>query len=310
MPEKDQDKLIQDILKNQEFYREDDKLIQVMPNGDTYEIDFGNNDNPIDLPAQEVEQDTKEGYNKSSNTREPPNNKNINDTEMENIEQTQDLTKKQYREHYWRENEHFKEDGSTLMMETRISKCQEATGKSREECSKEVKAEMKKKGSENTNTEDLVEDQKKKEEKPEEEEEEEEEKKDMEKESEKEDAICPEKIKDMEEVDWKKEYQTLKKDVLEFKEILDKKDAKKRQKKIDKKLESFTSDFILPDEPVKEILDFIPVEKQLEFLPKLHILGDLIAKKEPTSKVTYNEEDFKTDIEKQREKIYSGLRTV
>jgi len=41
------------------------------------------------------------------------------------------------------------------MMETRISKCMEATGKSREACSKEVKTRMKKNGSENTNTDTI-----------------------------------------------------------------------------------------------------------------------------------------------------------
>jgi len=64
------------------------------------------------------------------------------------------LTPKQLEENYWLETEATKLDGSTMMMEKRISGCMEATGKSREECSKEVKARMKKEGSDNTNTTD------------------------------------------------------------------------------------------------------------------------------------------------------------
>ena len=84
------------------------------------------------------------------------------DEELESEEENEedmatDLTTQQVEENYWVETEFSKPRTDTAIMETRISKCQEATGKSREECSKEVKKRMKdKNGSENTNT-DMVE---------------------------------------------------------------------------------------------------------------------------------------------------------
>lgn len=83
------------------------------------------------------------------------NIENESDMDLENSSETHDLTAQQLEENYWVETSKTKFDGSTAMMEKRISGCMEVTGKSREECSKEVKSRMKKEGSDNTNTTDV-----------------------------------------------------------------------------------------------------------------------------------------------------------
>lgn len=150
-----------------EFEDIKDKLYVIEQNGEIYKLDFDNNEGVLraeEKPDKELQSDTEPS--------QPPTKKNekimTNEKEL-----SEDITRQQVRENYWHETKETKLDGSTAMMETRIAKCIEAGG-TFEECSKKVKAEMKKKGSENTNTEDMDE-----EEEVEEEEEETEEKTDM-----------------------------------------------------------------------------------------------------------------------------------
>jgi len=119
------------------FYEMNDNLYFVKENGDMFELDF------------DVSRNGKKTAIK---------NKIEKGSEMEHNTTTDlqtDITSNQVEENYWVETSKTKIDSSTAMMETRISKCMELTGKSREACSKEVKTRMKKEGSENTNTTDI-----------------------------------------------------------------------------------------------------------------------------------------------------------
>ena len=140
------------------FYRDKDgKLLIVDKDGNVVRLDF--DIDKLNLPEQ---------------TDQTIKNKNIeseSDMDLENSSETTDLTSEQLEENYWVETSKTKFDGSTAMMEKRISGCMEVTGKSREECSKEVKTRMIKEGSDNTNTTDTKDEE---EEETEEEEEEEE----------------------------------------------------------------------------------------------------------------------------------------
>jgi len=122
------------------FYRDGSGgLLLVDRNGKTVKLDFD-----VDkLNLQKNEESTIKN-----------NIENESDMNLEKPSESEDLTPKQLEENYWLETEATKLDGSTAMMEKRISGCMEATGKTREECSKEVKARMKKAGSDNTNTTD------------------------------------------------------------------------------------------------------------------------------------------------------------
>jgi hypothetical protein len=135
------------------FYEIEDKLYFVKENGDMFELDF------------DIQHAIK--------------NKNGNESEMEDTSLETDITPEQNEQNYWVETPKTHKDGSRAMFEKRVSTCMEITGKSREECSKEVKARMKKEGSKtkqestNTNTSGLKEDQIEEEEEIEEDQEEE-----------------------------------------------------------------------------------------------------------------------------------------
>lgn len=149
------------MTKNKKQFEDiKDKLFVIEEDGDIYKLDF----------------DNKEGVSRDSLGSPPTKKKKKTMTNEKEL--SEDITQKQVRENYWHETKETKLDGSTAMMETRIAKCIEAGG-SFEECSKKVKAEMKKKGSENTNTEDMKEEEEVEKKESEEEAEEEEESEDM-----------------------------------------------------------------------------------------------------------------------------------
>ena len=125
---------------NSGFYRDESGgLILVDRNGKTVKLDF-------DVDKLNLQKQTESTIKN--------NIENESDMNLEKPSQTDDMTPKQAEENYWLETEQTKLDGSTAMMEKRISAMMESTGKSREESSKEVKARMKKAGSDNTNTTD------------------------------------------------------------------------------------------------------------------------------------------------------------
>jgi len=120
MPDSEQDTL--DFEPG--FYNIDGTLHEITENGDIFKLDFD--------------------INKSIK------NNIENDTNMK-----EDISGSEAYEQYWKETSMTKIDGSVAMEEARISKCMELTGRSREECSKEVKARMTKAGSEVINTGDM-----------------------------------------------------------------------------------------------------------------------------------------------------------
>lgn len=129
------------------FYEIDNKLYFVKENGDMYELDF---DISRNLRKEIHQKDFEENLQKNEEHAIKNKNKEVVDmsiTDKEIEKQTEDALG---------ESKESKPNGSVAAMEKRISDCMEKTGKSREECSKEVKAKMKSEGSENTNTSDTV----------------------------------------------------------------------------------------------------------------------------------------------------------
>jgi len=215
-----------------------------------------------------------------------------------------------------------KPDGSTAMMERRISQCMEQTKKSREQCAKEVKSKMKKQGSENTNTSDIKEekepekkDMTKEEKEPEKEEEEEEEEPETEKPGEKKEKgdtveVCAkeydflkskyEELKtlkaDKEKAD--KELDSFKKDFLAFKAKVDEKETKEKEAKRQEIVKRISNDFQIPVEELKNdsIQELEKLEKRFEMAIKRDT-EDLI---EPELK----EEDFKSMADDMKKRYF------
>lgn len=249
-----------------------------------------------------------------SNSKDTTVKKKKKEDEMENMEhKTTDLTAQQYEENYWKTTDETKIDGSTLMMETRISKCVEATGKSREECSKEVKARMKKNGSENTNTEDM--------EKGEEGKVKEgaEEVKEDAKEEPKEDTIevCKEKFDFLEsfyEENKEKEatlsarLDSLESTIVKYRE----KEALKIEETLEERIVKFSNDFIISEEEVKKKLNGRKGKEGLDFIEDMEGLINLVSKKEvkPEQEGAWNSADYLSKIEAQVQKVRSELRHV
>ena len=314
-PPEDKSKTIKDLLENRQFYQDSNgKIIEVWSDGSSYELDFDIK-NLIGVESTKSVQPATEEY-KSSNEREPPTHKK-SESAMENKEQnTQDLTEQQYRESYWKETKQYKLDGSTAMMETRISKCMEATGKSREECSKEVKSEMTKKGSENTNTTDSINEEEKEEKEVEvEKEEKKEEKKDtIEKEEIKEETkdnieICPDELDILKKKAEK--YDETVKDLKHMREYIKKskeKEAKESEKKLVEKIEKFTNDFVVPDEPINKFIEKWKGNNPIDLITDLHEISLLISKKEPETSETIESQDFLTKAEEQWKRIETQLK--
>lgn len=275
--------------------------------GDLFKTDFDN--------LEELKQKLKEGVSRAEvsdidDTDQPPTKKKkIRNMLKKKKHTSHDLTEKQYEENYWKENDYYKLDGSTAMMETRISKCQEAKGKSREECAKEVKTRMKKAGSENTNTEDLMEDA-----------------------EDKKTEVCKDKLDFLEKFyeENKEKIETIEEQKKDMKERMDlmetdynrwkESEAKKLVKKLDKKVKQYSEDFVMTEEKIRKdyLIDPITkkdmtVEKALAELKRMRKLAtDLGTKPESSEEeekmVEYNAEDFMTDFEKQKEEALAEWR--
>jgi len=218
-------------------------------------------------------------------------------------ETVDDLTEKQYEENYWRENKHYKEDGSAAMMETRISKCQEATGKSREVCAKEVKNRMKKAGSENTNTED------------------------MEKTEETVD-ICPKELDMLREKAAKldlleQESEEKDKKLNDLKQVVDlmsddyerwkETEAKKLERKVEKRIKKFSEDFLLSEEKIKEKMGEKKGKEALDYIADMKDLVESAgiksqAKEDDPENYELDVKDFMTDFEQRKEEALAKLR--
>lgn len=233
---------------------------------------------------------------------------------MENKEQEHtDLTMEQYEENYWKTTDETKLDGSTLMMETRISKCVEATGKSREECSKEVKARMKKEGSVNTNTEDMDAEQI---------EGEEEAKEDMdaeEEEGEKKDTIeiCKEKLDFLEsfyeenkekEATFATRLDLLESTIAKYRE----KEAEKIEENLEERIVKFSTDFVISEEEVRKKLNGRKGKEGLKFIEDMEGFIGLAVKKDvkPEEVGNWNSADYLSKAEAQAQKMRGELRHI
>lgn len=310
--EKDQIDIVEDSVKNNaEPMRVLKNLIGktdliITKEGDLYKTDFDNLEGV--LRADTSQPPTKKKKKLSMKLR-----KNKHTSE----DLTKDLTKQQVEENYWHETKVSKLDGSTAMMETRISKCQEANPeKSREDCAKEVKPRMKKAGSENTNTEDLEAIEKEKEEKDEEEVEKEETKDLVE--------VCPQELDMLREKakkfdDAKKDFEDSKKDMSEQVQDLIKyvdgikvKEAKKLEKKVEKKIKKYSEDFLTPEEKVKEKVGELKGIEALNLIADFREMNELAGikaqSKEEEDAVGYDVEQLKTDFEKMSEEMLEKWR--
>jgi len=227
------------VPKTNSFYEADGNLYFVKGDGDMYKLDF------------DISKYLGKDMDKKKKHAIKNKNKNTSDMDKETPLEM-DLTSKQVEENYWVETSQTKLDGSTAMMETRRSKCVEATGKSMEECSKEVKTRMKKAGSDNTNTTDFddkeKDDKKEKKEEKGEKEEEEEDKKDF-------IEICPKELdmlrKKATQLDeLKKENEAMKtdfQDIVGFYNNLKKERADELEVKRQGKIKQLTKDFNIPE---------------------------------------------------------------
>jgi hypothetical protein len=262
-----------------------------------------------------------EEIDNSKDTTDSKTNKKKSETKMENTEVHTDLTAQQNEDNYWHTTKETKLDGSTLMMETRIAKCIEATGKSREECSKEVKKRMKKAGSENTNTEDMTEDAQEKagEEKAEE-------KVEVEAEADKE----TEKTEKKDTLEVTKErfdfleayYQENKEKESTFNARLDslestiKKYQEQESAKLDTELEErilkFTTDFVVPEEEVIKKLDGKKGKEGLKYVQDLEDILSMASVKPVDNKSdgTFDTTDYLAKAQEQAQKVRAQLRHV
>ena len=264
----------------------------------------------------------------SKDTTDSKIKKTKSETKMENMEQTLDLTAQQNEDNYWHTTKETKLDGSTVMMETRISKCMEATGKSREECSKEVKARMKKAGSENTNTEDMTEDaqDKKTEVYDGDDKEEGEEIEAKDKKAEKKDTdekkdtleVSKERFDFLEaffnENKEKEDSQASRLDALE--ETIKKyqeQEAAKLDTQLEERIVKFATDFLVPEEEVIKKLDGKKGKEGLKYVQDLSdILGmaRVNPKEDNKSDGTHDMTDYLEKAQAQAQKVRSQLRHI
>lgn len=241
-----------------DFKELDDKIYYHAETGDVYELDFDVNNRGIRAPVIQ-----------SDFTEEPPTKKkNIeSDGKLKEATSKKDLTAQQYEDNYWPETKLTKPDGSYNMMEARIRAKMEATGKSREVVSKEVKARMVKKGSENTNT-DLDDVDK-------EEEEEEEEKTDTVEICSKELDMLREKAEQLDTLTEEKEklevdLESFKKDFVELKKEFDDNKATDIESQRQEVIERISHDFVISKEALQEktLEQLISDEKILDMAVK------------------------------------------
>lgn len=264
-----------------------DKLFVIEQNGSIYKLDFDNKERGISAGSQHPSQ--------------PPTKKSEKDMTKKK-ELSEDLTKKQVRENYYHETKETKLDGSAMMMETRIAKCVEAGG-TFEECSKQVKAEMKKKGSDITNTEDIADEEK--EEVEDEEKEETEEETDMEiLKKEKEELLKEKEQMETDMISMKKQFEDWGKTMEKITEERTIEQAEKRQIKIKK----LSKDFQLPEEDLKEeslkeILEDPSHDKVLDFIETILDKAGKKVKEEEAPEATVDFTEYLNNAEKEHKKL-------
>jgi len=227
------------------------------------------NDNIETLEDEEVEIVGEEDLITKTSTEE------VDETAIKNeIEGESDM------DFEMRETSETKPDGSTAMYERRVSQCMEESGKSREECLKEVKKKMKEKGSENAiSGADL----KEKEEKPEDKEEKEEKKPDEEEEKEKDTIeVC------------KEEYDFLKEQSEKMKAL------ESEKTEVEKKLDAFKEDFL---KVKKKIEDKEALEKETHRQEKIESIS-------VDFNISFPKDEFKDDSIEELEKFYGRLDMI
>lgn len=232
MPETKKQLDISDIPEGG-FYEMQGDLYFVNDKGDMFKLDFD-----ISEQIKRKENAIKNNIEKGSNMDNP---KDLSP-------KADDMTSEQLEENYWVDTSKTRIDGSIAMMEKRISGCMETTGKSREECTKEVKTRMSKEGAD-VKTDTIKNDANFYEENKKEDEEDEEE--DFVK-------ICPKKLDMLEKK--AKEYDNLIKEreseKAEFKKVMDFVDKLKeeRSKELEDKrtnmIKALVNDFQLPEEEI------------------------------------------------------------
>jgi len=303
-----QKKLMEDLYGKGDFIESGESLLYKTNEGLLLSVDF----------------DKLNGVLRAGTSQPPTNNKKKKNQIEEKEPFSEDLTEQQYEENYWKTTKENKLDGSGLKMEQRISKCMEATGKSREECSKEVKARMKKTGSENTNTEDIKEEEKDKEEDGEEDEEDEDEKgtpkkdgsgkdKKTQTDMEGKETICSQELDMLKQK--ASDYEKMKSDFFSYKEYVDKLKAKEAQELKNKylaKIEELSKDFVIQKEEIDEsfVQKYVEESKRLGFIEDFDtLLGKLIKRpKLDDMETPFIEEDFEDAITKREKEIFDRFR--
>lgn len=260
------------------LYRDDDgKLLIIDKHGKYVKLDFD-----VD----------KLNLKKNEESTIKNNIENESDMDLEKASQT-DMTKEQLEENYWVETSKTKIDGSTAMMEKRISGCMEVTGKSREECSREVKARMKKKGSDNINTTDTSDVKDEENEEDEEDEDEEEDKKDTIEICSKEFDMLKAKAERLDTLEAEKEELQYKLDTIESKvNTIFEERAKEVENRRLETIKKFSTDFDVPEEKLKD--------KSIERLEEDMDLINMIVKKNVVEEepIAIDFDDSETDFGK------------
>lgn len=260
------------------LYRDDDgKLLIIDKHGKYVKLDFD-----VD----------KLNLKKNEESTIKNNIENESDMDLEKTSQA-DMTKEQLEENYWVETSKTKIDGSTAMMEKRISGCMEVTGKSREECSREVKARMKKKGSDNINTTDTSDVKDEENEEDEEDEDEEEDKKDTIEICSKEFDMLKAKAERLDTLEAEKEELQYKLDTIESKvNTIFEERAKEVENRRLETIKKFSTDFDVPEEKLKD--------KSIERLEEDMDLINMIVKKNVVEEepIAIDFDDSETDFGK------------
>lgn len=294
------------------LYEIDDSLYCVdNTTGDIYSIDFNDVKDDDESDNTDEEETSNEGNiqdeSLDDNTDESdnigvddPNLKTNKKHAINNIEKggcDMDFEMK--------ETSETKPDGSEAMKERRITQCMEESGKDRKACTEMVRKEMHKKNAEAVNPEDMIKEEAKVEEEKEEEKKEEdikEEKKDEDKKEEKKDTIeiCSEEYdflkKQVEELknlktekeDAENELKSFKADFLKFKKRIDEQEANEIETERQVILKRISHDFDIPEEEMEE--DTI---KELEKFEKRLVMA-LKRNNEEEEKETFGDtEDYK-----------------
>jgi len=165
-----------------------------------------------------------------------------------------------------KETSEIKPDGAMSMMERRITQCMEESGKSREDCTQEVRKKMHEKDEEAPNPEDMKEEVESKDEE------------DMETEEKDTVEVCSKEYdflkKQSEELKLMKaekekvenEFESFKADFLKFKQRIDEKEANEKEISRQEVIKRISYDFDIPEDELKEdsIEELTKLEKRLE----------------------------------------------